>query len=121
MTEKEFIFDCKMEDLLIKNRRSFIYEKLVILHFYDDNVSCYLTYYSDDKVNKDNKFQINFCIDNEELYLTDYLLIEDKILKDREILFNFMEKSLNIFSSNVKKGKYNDFDYTDLGGTLFLK
>ncbi|MDO5002758.1 MAG: hypothetical protein Q4E39_00820 [bacterium] len=121
--EEDFILRCDIRELL-KNKSSFFStindEYLAILHFYDDNVSCYLTYHEDDENNKDKRFQINFCIDNEDMFLVDYILIEDNILKDQETLFRYMKESLNIFSSNIKQGKYNDINYENLGGYYFF-
>lgn len=126
MNDKIFELNCSLNELLTKDRSSFLYDKdtmpLALLISQKDNVGCYLTYFKDLRDKDDNRFQLTFFSDNKEKILKDYIKIDDIILTNKTILKEYMNRALDIFISNFKQGKYETLDYYKyIGGSLFKK
>lgn len=126
MNDKVFELNCSLNELLTKDRSSFLYDKdttpLALLISEKDNAGCYLTYFKDLRDKDDNRFQLTFFSDNEEKILKDYIKIDDVVLTIKTILKEYMNRALDIFISNFKQGKYENLDYYKyLGGSLFKK
>lgn len=126
MGDKIFKLNCSLNELLTKDRNSFLYCKdnapLALLISEKDDVGCYLTYIKNLRNSKDNRFQLTFFSNNNEMILKDYIKIDDTILMNKNILKEYMNKALDIFICNFKNGKYETLDYYKyLGGSLFKK